>query len=606
MTNIIKITYWGMAGCGKTTIVDTLYKITEDINKLEIFDKFSKNKIKLDYIIEFIKSHLANIPSKSGKYLTDGITISSFMPARPIPFKIIYILGMNEKDFPGFKDYSTLDLRNVNDRVIGDVTKPQANNYLFLETLLSVREKLYITYISKDLQKDEDLYPSSTCTKLINYINNNLLENKFNIIKVPLKGESTKYFIKYPVYQDIINNYFYSDKLLALLHFKDKYNFNTNQLNEINKEYLKTQNILNDEKHKIFTKEITSITINDLYRFILNPSEAQIKKLTEIFDDQDTDLVIKEDEPFYTQYPDNYRIIKECLYNYIKNIKDNREFSYDIYYEELYKYNQILGNTPEQIYQKIDKERIYNIIDDRIYNEKNGINNYFYENFEFEFFEKIIINSDFSSNNTILTFPSLNFEIDINKNEKKEIILNGELENIIINKKDSTITSLIITNSAKFNKKYTIKPILFYLSLLCGNKKNDKNLSSIKFIDNYKFIIKIFCNNDNKEFKLHINHKEAENYLKLLIQDFLFDLNFDYLPFEIITDDKNLFPLKEDYGYKEKLIKAIDNKTNNTYSFYKEMKIFELIDRKTPDDAYQKIKDRYKFFSQIFNNGDKT
>ena len=39
MTNIIKITYWGMAGCGKTTIVDTLYKITEEDEDKELKPK---------------------------------------------------------------------------------------------------------------------------------------------------------------------------------------------------------------------------------------------------------------------------------------------------------------------------------------------------------------------------------------------------------------------------------------------------------------------------------------------------------------------------------------------------------------------------------------
>lgn len=583
-----------------------LYKIVEDINKLDIFDKLFKSKIELDYIIEFIKTHLTDIPSKSGKYLTDGITISSFMPARPIPFKIIYILGLNEKEFPGYKDYSTLDLRNAKKRLTGDVTKPEANNYLFLETLLSVREKLYITYISKDLQKDEVLYPSPSCTKLINYLNNNFLENEFEIIEIPLKGESLKYFDKFPVYQDIINNYFYTDKLLALLHLKDIYNFDTGQLNEIEEKYLKTQNIFENKKQDLFKKEITNLSLTDLYRFILNPSEAQIKKFIEIYNDQEDDLAIKEDEPFYTQYPVNFQIITDCLNKYITNIKDQKKFSLESYYVELYDYNKILGNTPEQVYREIDRTNIYNIIDARIYDEKKGINNFLNNNSEYVFFEKIIINDDFSPGDLILTFPSLNFKITTDINEKKEIILNGELENIILNKKNSTITSIIIVNSAKFNKKYVIKPVLFYLLLLCGNKKNNNNISSGEFIKNFKFIMKIFCAEETKEFELYVNHKEAIYYIKSLIKEFLFDLNFDYLPFEIITDSKYLFPPQEDNEYTERLIKTIENKINDTYSYYKEMKIFELINRVVPVDAYQKIKERYKFFSRIFKNGDKV
>jgi hypothetical protein len=36
------------------------------------------------------------------------------------------------------------------------------------------------------------------------------------------------------------------------------------------------------------------------------------------------------------------------------------------------------------------------------------------------------------------------------------------------------------------------------------------------------------------------------------------------------------------------------------------MEIFELIHREVPVDAFEKIKERYKFFIQIFNNGDKV
>jgi hypothetical protein len=46
-----------------------------------------------------------------GDYLTSGVTISALLPMRPIPFKIVYVLGMQEGDFPGRADTSSLDLR---------------------------------------------------------------------------------------------------------------------------------------------------------------------------------------------------------------------------------------------------------------------------------------------------------------------------------------------------------------------------------------------------------------------------------------------------------------------------------------------------------------
>lgn len=576
-----------------------LYKIIEDINKLEIFDKLFKDKMELDYIIEFIKSHLSNIPTKFGRYLSDGITISSFMPARPIPFKIIYIIGMNENEFPGFKDYSTLDLRNTA-RITGDVSKPEANNYLFLETLLSVREKLYITYISKDLQKDEKLYPSPTCTKLMNYINNNLIKNSFKTVEIPLKGESIKYFNEQSLFHDAIKNYNYSERLLGFLSLKNKYNFNNKELMEIEDKYKKTQDLLNEKNAEIFNRDIEAVTINDLYNFIMNPAEAQIKKIFEIYDEDETDQSIKEDEPFYTPFPNDHKIIMDCLNNYIKNIITDNDFSFDEYFNELYSHNQMLGNTPEAIYQKIDKANIHSRINERIYNEKYGLDNHIKMGLKNAFYERIIINSDYSSNNAILAFPSLMLELKAG-NEKKVITLTGELENMISDKEESYLTSIIITNSKKIKKNRIIKPLLFYLFLLCGNKKNDKNITSNDFINNKKFKIKVFCREEIREYELKIDKEEAYQYIKSLLMDFISLSNFDYLPFEIIIDNKDLFPLKEKNNYDVKLIKAVENKLDSSYSDFKESGVFELVKREVPPDAFNKIKKRYKYFSMILN-----
>ena len=265
------------------------YAIIEDINKLELFDGFFEEKISITYIIEFIKSNLINIPSKKGKYLADGITISSFMPARPIPFKVIYIVGMNEGEFPGFIEDSTLDLRQA-DPLKGDVTKPEANNYLFLETFLSVQEKLYITYISRDLEKDEELYPSTTCAKLINYINCNLIEDDFKPIDIPLKPESISYFMEQEEYQDLKVNYFFKERLLTFLQKRDAFDFTAEEINAIDNhckkalEYYSVTVLKDDENRDGIT-----ININDLKNFIVNPIEAQLKKIFEIYDENNED-----------------------------------------------------------------------------------------------------------------------------------------------------------------------------------------------------------------------------------------------------------------------------------------------------------------------------
>jgi exodeoxyribonuclease V gamma subunit len=118
------------------------------------------------WVREWLASSLAAIPSGKGAYLTGGVTVASLLPMRPIPFKIVYIVGLGEGGFPGRDERSTLDLRRLRRRV-GDVSSTDAGRYLFLETLSSVRAKLVLSYVERDLQKDEELFPCSVLKQLM-------------------------------------------------------------------------------------------------------------------------------------------------------------------------------------------------------------------------------------------------------------------------------------------------------------------------------------------------------------------------------------------------------------------------------------------------------
>jgi hypothetical protein len=112
-----------------------------------------------------VRSHLEGITGGQGDYLTGGVTVSALMPMRPIPFNVVYVLGLEEGRFPGARAESLLDLRSRKRR-IGDITLAERNRYLFLEILISVRRKLYLSYVSRDLQKDRDLAPCSVVHQL--------------------------------------------------------------------------------------------------------------------------------------------------------------------------------------------------------------------------------------------------------------------------------------------------------------------------------------------------------------------------------------------------------------------------------------------------------
>ena len=141
----------------------------------------------------FVRSHLEGITGGQGDYLTGGVTVSGLMPMRPIPFKIVYVMGMEEGRFPGRTKDSLLDLR-IRKRRIGDVNQAERNRYLFLEILISVQKKLYLSYVSRDLQKDRDLVPCSVVHQLQRHVEQQILGGKpFQHQHIPIKADSTRY-----------------------------------------------------------------------------------------------------------------------------------------------------------------------------------------------------------------------------------------------------------------------------------------------------------------------------------------------------------------------------------------------------------------------------
>ena len=78
---------------------------------------------------------------------------------RSLPFRCICLLGLNDGEFPRTTKSAAFDLIAQHPRR-GDRARRNDDRYLFLESILSAREKLYLSYIGKDIRKNEELAPS--------------------------------------------------------------------------------------------------------------------------------------------------------------------------------------------------------------------------------------------------------------------------------------------------------------------------------------------------------------------------------------------------------------------------------------------------------------
>jgi len=102
-------------------------------------------------------------------FLTGSITFCSMLPMRSIPFKVICLLGMNDGAYPRPGRRRSFDLMAQHPRR-GDRSKRHDDRYLFLETILSARKKLSISFTGQSIRDISPKPPSVLVSELMDYI----------------------------------------------------------------------------------------------------------------------------------------------------------------------------------------------------------------------------------------------------------------------------------------------------------------------------------------------------------------------------------------------------------------------------------------------------
>ncbi|WP_066567238.1 exodeoxyribonuclease V subunit gamma [Snodgrassella sp. CFCC 13594] len=152
-----------------------------------------------DVVIEHVQRFLEG--TRQAGFLRGGITFCSMVPMRTLPFRCVCLLGLNDGEFPRTTKAAAFDLIAQHPRA-GDRARRDDDRYLFLESILSARDKLYLSYVGKDIRKNEALAPSALVFELTDVVATvlGLTPTQFNqrhIIQHPLQPFSRRYFNGY-------------------------------------------------------------------------------------------------------------------------------------------------------------------------------------------------------------------------------------------------------------------------------------------------------------------------------------------------------------------------------------------------------------------------
>lgn len=99
-------------------------------------------------------------------FLSGGVTFCAMVPMRSIPFRVLCLIGMNDGAYPRDERPVSFDLVARHPRR-GDRSRRFDDRYLFLEAILSAREKLYLSYVGQSARSGETLPPSPLIAELL-------------------------------------------------------------------------------------------------------------------------------------------------------------------------------------------------------------------------------------------------------------------------------------------------------------------------------------------------------------------------------------------------------------------------------------------------------
>ncbi len=125
------------------------------------------------------------LSSTNGKFghRTGKITISALEPMRAIPHQVIIVMGLESRTFPRIDNRRSFNLLERK-RELGDPNQYDKDRYSLLEALISTRQKLLVSWDSKDEKTGEDLEPPSPIQQWLNYLKIKLGDNTFQDILI--------------------------------------------------------------------------------------------------------------------------------------------------------------------------------------------------------------------------------------------------------------------------------------------------------------------------------------------------------------------------------------------------------------------------------------
>ncbi|GHA76228.1 RecBCD enzyme subunit RecC [Lysobacter bugurensis] len=122
-------------------------------------------ELPFDVVRDLLLERLEAAPQRQA-FLMGGMTVCGMVPQRSIPFRVIAVIGLNEGEFPRGGGEGGLDPMSRHRR-LGDRDLRGDDRYLFLETVMSARDALHLSYVGEGVRDGKPRNPSAPLGELL-------------------------------------------------------------------------------------------------------------------------------------------------------------------------------------------------------------------------------------------------------------------------------------------------------------------------------------------------------------------------------------------------------------------------------------------------------
>lgn len=295
----------------------SLYNHFEAFCKVE--GKLKEDRFPFSTIRFHLQASLNQCGTQQKEQSLNAIRFCSLLPMRAIPSKVIAMIGMEDGVFPKSNSLTSLNLMRGCKETDYCPSQTDYDRFLFLETVLSARNYLILSYNGYSESDGKEQPPSLLISELINYIDKAyLFEDKLPSQHCLYKHPHYPFDHKYFSEDNRIRSYSYKQYLAARAY----YHVDKPSINGFLSKFVVSHPIQwQDNSHTV------RINLKELAQLAKNPIKTYFNRTLGMFLENPENRKVKNEESFHLSHLQNHILKHNSLNQPIDHILNKAERS---------------------------------------------------------------------------------------------------------------------------------------------------------------------------------------------------------------------------------------------------------------------------------------